>query len=237
MEDKIESKPLVEEKKVVVPGEVLATGIEFLPGKGAHKENGEVRSKILGLVKFKNHLVSVIPLAGVYIPVPNDRIIGEVKDVQITSWFVDINSPYMGFLSLSEGVEEFVDLSKKDITEYFDVGDVIYAKIQKVTKKKDVQLTMKDSMCRKLHDGNIIRINPAKVPRVIGKSGSMIEMIKNKTGSHIIVGQNGLVWLNGGKESLATKAILTIENESHKEGLTDRIAEMLDKELKGDNNE
>jgi len=43
MEDKIESKPLVEEKKVVVPGEVLATGIEFLPGKGAHKEKLEAK--------------------------------------------------------------------------------------------------------------------------------------------------------------------------------------------------
>ncbi|MCD6477995.1 MAG: KH domain-containing protein [Candidatus Aenigmarchaeota archaeon] len=233
-EVKQESKLFVGERKVVVPGELLARGIDFLPGKGAYKENGEIRSNILGLVKIKEHLISVIPLAGVYVPIPNDRVIGEIKDVQITSWLVDINSPYIGYLSLAEAVEEFVDLSRKDITEYFDVGDVIYAKIQRVTKKKDVQLTMKDRMCRKLHGGNIVRITPAKVPRLIGKNGSMIEMIKNKTGCQIIVGQNGLVWINGGRESLAAKAVMMVERESHVDGLTNRISEMLDKEIKGD---
>ncbi|HDI02630.1 MAG TPA: S1 RNA-binding domain-containing protein [Candidatus Aenigmarchaeota archaeon] len=228
----MESKLLVEERKIVVPGETLAKGIDYLPGFGTYKENGEIRSKILGLVKLKDHIVSVVPLSGVYIPMKGDGVIGIVSDVQIASWIVDINSPYMGFLPLSEATNEFVDLTKFDITEYFDVGDVVYLKVNKVTKRKDVQLTVKDRMCRKLYGGNIIRITPAKVPRLIGRGGSMIEMIKKKTGCHIIVGQNGLVWIKGDKETLAAKAVLMVERESHTEGLTDRISEMLDREAK-----
>jgi len=225
-----DSELLVEEKIIVVPGELLAKGIDFLPGYGSFKEDGEIRSKILGLVKVKEHIISVVPLSGIYIPMKGDGVIGIISDVQISSWLVDINSPYIGFLPLSEGTEEFIDLTRSDITDYFDVGDVVYVRINKVTKRKDVQLTMKDRMCRKLYGGNIIRITPAKVPRLIGRSGSMIEMIKKKTGCHIIVGQNGLVWIKGEKETLAAKAVLMVERESHTEGLTDRISEMLDKE-------
>jgi len=225
-----DSELFVEEKNIVVPGELLAKGIDFLPGYGSFKEDGEIRSKILGLVKVKEHIISVVPLSGIYIPMKGDGVIGIISDVQISSWLVDINSPYIGFLPLSEGTEEFIDLTRSDITDYFDVGDVVYVRINKVTKRKDVQLTMKDRMCRKLYGGNIIRITPAKVPRLIGRSGSMIEMIKKKTGCHIIVGQNGLVWIKGEKETLAAKAVLMVERESHTEGLTDRISEMLDKE-------
>ncbi|UCG95211.1 MAG: KH domain-containing protein [archaeon] len=222
------SQMLVEEKAVVVPGELLARGIDFLPGNGTFKEDGEVRSKIMGLVKKKEHLVSVVPLSGTYMPIPGDGVIGVVDGVQISSWLLDINAPYPGFLSLAESTEEFVDLSRSDITDYYDIGDVVYARINKVTKRKDIQITMKDRMCRKLHGGNIIKITPAKVPRLIGRSGSMIEMIKKKTGCHIIVGQNGLVWIKGEREVLAAEAVLKVERESHTEGLTDRIGEMLD---------
>ncbi|MCD6367827.1 MAG: RNA-binding protein [Candidatus Aenigmarchaeota archaeon] len=240
-ENNNESKLFVEDRKIVVPGEVLAKGIEYLPGHDTYKINNEIRSKILGLVKIKNHLINVVPLSGGYMPQERDGVIGEVVDIQPYAWLVNINSPYLGYLSLSEGVEEFVDLAKSDLTEYFDVGDVIYAKIKKVTKRKDVLLTMKDKMCRKLRGGTIIRITPAKVPRLIGKGGSMVETIKEKTGCKIIIGQNGFVWISGKNISAAAKAVLMVERESHTTGLTERIGKLLEKELsnvdKGDENE
>ena len=63
----------------------------------------------------------------------------------------------------------------------------------------------------------------------------MITMIKDATDCKIIVGQNGRIWIHGvdpDKEIVATAAIMKIEHESHTEGLTDRIKEFLDKELK-----
>jgi exosome complex component RRP4 len=86
---------------------------------------------------------------------------------------------------------------------------------------------MKDMLARKLFGGITIKITPYKVARVIGKGGSMIELIKKKTGSEIYVGQNGVIWIKGGNKEKAIEAILTIEKEAHTVGLTEKIAKML----------
>lgn len=227
---KAESELLVKERELVVPGDVLARGLDFLPSSNCFRQNNEIRSKVLGLAKIKERFVFVVPLAGVYVPRPGDGIIGMIEDMQSTMWIVDINSPYDAILTIGEGVGEYVDLSKTDISAYFDIGDIIYAKVLNVTKSKSVQLTMKDYRTKKLRGGKILTITPSKVPRLIGKEGSMIELIKQKTGCQIVVGQNGVVWLKGEKEALATEAILMIEQNSHISGLTDRVTAMLDAE-------
>ncbi len=221
------SELLVTDRSLVTPGDVLARGLDFLPSSGAYRVNNEIRAKLLGLVKVKDRFVGIVPLAGIYVPRPGDGIIGFVKDMQTTIWIIDINSPYDAVLQLGEAVDEFVDINKTDISVYYDIGDVIYAKVLSVTKSKQVHLTMNDYRAKKLMGGRIVKITPFKVPRLIGKEGSMIELIKNKTKCQIIVGQNGVVWLKGEKEGLAAKAILLIEEESHITGLTDKVSKLL----------
>lgn len=227
MED-IKSEIMVKEKEVVSPGDIVAKGLDFLPGSGCYRSNNEIKSKLLGLVKIKDRFVAVVPLAGVYIPKSGDGIIGIIEDMQTTMWIIDINSPYDAILTLGEGVNEYVDITKTDISSYFDIGDIIYAKILNVSKSKSVQLTMRDYRAKKLRGGRILTITPSKVPRLIGKEGSMIELIKNKTGCQIIAGQNGVVWLKGEKEALATEAVLMIEHQSHITGLTEKITALLE---------
>jgi exosome complex component RRP4 len=229
MNNEVKSEILVKERQLVIPGETLARGLDFLPSSGCYRENNELKSKLLGLVKLKDRFIGIIPLAGVYIPKTGDGIIGLVEDMQTTIWIVDINSPYDAILPLGEAVGEYVDLNRTDISIYYDIGDLIYAKVLNVSKSKQVQLTMNDHRARKLISGRVLTITPSKVPRLIGKQGSMIELIKNKTKCQIIVGQNGVVWIKGEQEGLAAKAILTIENESHISGLTDKITAMLEK--------
>ena len=224
------SEVLVKERELVIPGQTLAVGLDFLPSSGCYRVDNEIKSKLLGLVKLKDRFIGIVPLAGVYIPRQGDGVIGLVEDMQTTIWVVDINSPYDAILPLGEAVGEYVDLNKTDISIYFDIGDLIYAKVLNVSKSKQVQLTMNDYRSRKLIGGRVLTITPSKVPRLIGKEGSMIELIKNKTRCQIIVGQNGVIWLKGEREGLASKAILTIESESHTTGLTDRITAMLDKD-------
>lgn len=219
---------VVKEKQLVVPGEVLARGLEWLPSSGCYRSNNEIRAKQLGLVRIKERFVGVVPLAGVYVPRPGDGVIAVVNDIQSTFWILDINSPYDSILQLGEAVGEYVDTAKTDISVYYDIGDVVYAKVMAVSRSKSVQLTMNDYRAKKLIGGRLMRITPSKVPRVIGKEGSMIELIKNKTGCQIVVGQNGVVWLKGEKEALAAKAVVTIEAEAHTEGLTDRITKLLE---------
>ena len=62
----------------------------------------------------------------------------------------------------------------------------------------------------------------------------MVEMIKELTGTQIVVGQNGIVWVKGENESIAAEAILLIEQKSHVQGLTDQIKEILEKKMESD---
>ncbi len=222
------SELLVKEKDIVSPGDVVAKGLDYLPGQGCYRDNEEIKAKVLGIARLKERLISITPFAGVYNPKVGDGIIGLIQDMQTTFWIVDINSPYDAILSLGEAVGEFVDITKTDISRYYDIGDIIYAKVLNVTKTKLVQLTMNDYRAKKLKGGRMLTITPAKVPRLIGKEGSMIELIKQKTGCQISVGQNGVVWLQGENEGLATEAILAIERNSHIAGLTDKITALLE---------
>jgi exosome complex component RRP4 len=99
-------------------------------------------------------------------------------------------------------------------------------------------LTTRDGQgLRKLDEGIILKVSPVKVPRIIGKGGSMITMIKEKTGCRIMVGQNGIIWLSGPdseKEKIAVNTINFIEENAHKEGLTDIVKDLLEKKEKKD---
>jgi exosome complex component RRP4 len=157
-------------REITIPGELIGSEKTFKGGYGTYAENGKVFSKFVGILRKKNDYVSVIPLSGVYIPQINDDVIGIVTDVQKFGWNVDINSPWEGFLSLSEGVDEYVDLKKVRMTKYFDLGDIIYTQVVS-SRGGDVQLSMESPISRKLKGGTIVKITPNKVPRLIGKKG------------------------------------------------------------------
>ena len=224
------SELLVKERQLVLPGEILAKGLDYLPSGGTFRQGQEVKSKFLGLVRLKEKFLGVIPLAGVYVPKSGDGIVSVVSEIQSSFWIMDINSPYDAILPLSEATAEFIDTAETDLSSIFDIGDVVFIKVLTVSRSKHTSLTMNDYRAKKLIGGRLLRITPTKVPRVIGKEGTMVETIKNRTGCQIVVGQNGIVWLKGQNETLAAKAILTIEKEAHIAGLTDRIAKMLESE-------
>ncbi len=216
------------DRKLVIPGDLLGEG---RAGHGAYEENGKVYSRHIGLAEDRAGLFFVIPLSGIYNPKRGDGVIGQIKGIIVSKWFVDINSPYEAVLPLSEATEDFIDLTKTDLTKYFDYSDLIFTEIMNVSKTKDVQLSMRDRKCRKLRGGRLIKVTPAKVPRIIGKGGSMVEMIKEMTKTQIVVGQNGLVWVKGDNEDIALQAVREIERKSHVHGLTDQIKAMLDSKM------
>jgi len=83
---------------------------------------------------------------------------------------------------------------------------------------------------RKLFGGEILEITPVKVPRVIGRGGSMLAIIRQYTRTEVSVGKNGRLYLKGGNTALATLAILKICREAHLTGLTDRVTAFLREE-------
>ena len=209
-----------------MPGDLLE-GDKLKPGAGTYISDGKIYAALLGIKSIKSNYVNIIPLGGRYIPCVGDSVIGKVEDIGPSNWLIDINSPYPAPLHVNE-VPWRVEFG--DTARYMNVGDVILAKVLMVDETMRVQVTMKDQGLRKLQGGQIIEISHSKVPRVIGKSGSMIQMIKGYTNCRIFVGQNGRIWLDGEVDSImhAIKAIKMIEEDAHTFGLTEKVKAFLE---------
>lgn len=226
---------LVENKDIVIPGEIVAEGMDFLPANGTFREGSSIIASQLGIINIDGRLIKLIPLKGKYLPKVGDVIIGRVTDVAFSGWRVGLNSAYTAMLSVKDATSRFIEKGA-DLTKILNIGDYIVTKIINVTSQNLVDLTMKGPGLRKLGEGRIISVTPNKVPRIIGKQGSMVSMVKEYTGCQIIVGQNGLVWIQGepDKEFLTVNTIRTIEEQSHTSGLTDKIKALLEKNKKGE---
>ncbi len=220
---------LVQEKAVVAPGEAIAEGMDYLPGEFTYRIGEKIIAKRLGLVEVAGRAVKLIPLSGRYLPKVGDTIIGNVYDITLSGWLLNTNSAYNAMLNIKD-TTRFIRKGD-DLTRYIDVGDYIRAKIVNVTSQYVVDVTLKEPGLNKLNGGRIIRVSPSKVPRVIGKQGSMVMLIKERTRCSIAVGQNGVVWIQGENpddELRAVNAIRKIEAEAHIEGLTERITRFLE---------
>lgn len=214
----------VEDKNLVIPGQILADD-DYYPGRGTFKEGDKICSSLIGLVSLRNKKIRVIPLKSKYVPKKGDVVIGKINDVRFSMWDVDINSPYSGILPAFE----VFGRDKKELNKVYDVGDVLFLRVIDVDEVKKAKLGLKGRGLGKFKGGIIVDISPTKVPRLIGKKGSMINMIKNKTNCKIVVGQNGLVWVKGNEdmEQLTREIIHTIEAEAHTSGLTNKIKNKL----------
>ena len=160
---------------------------------------------------------------------------GRVEMITRNGWVIDFGNYANAFLSLTE-VPKFV--KKGALDEVMDIGDMVVAKIFSI-KGRDIDLTLKSSELGKIEEGNVFRINPSKVPRVIGKEGSMIKLIREKTNCNITVGQNGFILVKGNKiddELIARRAIMFIAKKSFISGLTEAVEKWFSSEQKEEKN-
>ncbi|MHA2074553.1 MAG: KH domain-containing protein [Candidatus Hodarchaeales archaeon] len=201
---------LIERNQLVIPGELLARGTGYKTGGGVFRRKlnneTEIFASMIGLAKIRENRVGVVPLEGCYIPLEGDIIIGKITRVGITSWNVDIRGPYVGTLRVGNVIDRDFDSLRESLH-----GRGLH----------------------KINNGRLIDVDPVKIPRIIGKKGSMIQLLKNMTGSQIDVGQNGRIVILANKieiENLVERSIRKIEAEAHTSGLTDRIREYIEKE-------
>ena len=217
---------LAKEKEILVPGEEIAKGIDYIPGNGTYRDKDTIVCQRFGLLSISGRTVYIIPLTGKYVPKKNDTIIGIVADVGFSGWRIDTNSAYSAMLNVKDATSEFVSKGA-DLTKFFKIGDIVFTKILNVTSQKLIDLSMRGPDLRKLEGGTLISIDPNKVPRLIGKNGSMVTLMKEGTGCRIYAGQNGLVWIKGEPEAEVRliKIIKIVEEEAHTPGLTKKIEE------------
>ena len=224
---------MVEDRQIVVPGEVLAEG-EFHLGENVYRNGNRILSTMVGLARVDGDRLSVIALHGFYMPQNEDIVIGIVNDVGLTHWVVDINAPYPGILRASETFGRPFDPTRHELLDELKIGDMIIAKVISFDRTQDPALTLKENGLGKIKDGVVVSLTPSKIPRLIGKKGSMLNIIQQRTGCQLIVGQNGRVLArcrDKAMEDLAIKIIKVIEMEAHTSGLTNRVSKLLEVEV------
>ncbi len=219
-----------QKREVVVPGQLLAEG-RYRASFGTYDEEGKIFSSLLGLAELRGNTVKVVALEGAYIPKEGDLVIGTIKIVAGNNWKVDIGGPYGASLHANNALRRPYS---EDISEYMDIGDAIAAEVIAFDRGSGPFLGMKGRGLKVLQGGMILEVSPAKIPRIIGRRGSMINMIQDHLNIETMVGQNGRIWLLAPSTKilrLAIKAFRTIETQAHTSKLTDRISEMLAKEM------
>lgn len=219
----------MKDRDVVVPGDIVATGMGFLPSKGTYRESDKVIADRVGLLSVEGKVLKVVPLTGGYAPKIGDRVIGQVNDVLFSGWRVDLFGPYSAVLGVKDATNEFIGRGA-NLAEIFGLGDIVVCKLINVTSQKLIDVSLRGPGLRQLKGGRLIKVNAAKVPRIIGKDGTMVSMIKQATGINIVVGMNGMVWIDGTPEGevVAAETIQKIQDEAHLGGLTNRIKDFLE---------
>jgi len=219
---------LFENRDLVLPGDVLFEG-SIRTGDNTYRSQGRVCATRIGLVDYGRGIVSVIALEARYNPLVGDLVVGGVIDIDLDRWIVDIDASSDAFLSVPDAIDApfTQDLVLPDI---LDVGDTVVAKLVDIDRRRTPILSILGRGLGKAEDGFIIRITPSKIPRLIGKKGSMVNMILKESGCSIIIGQNGRILVHGKnreQEEIVVNVVDKIEREAHTSGLTNRIQEYI----------
>ncbi len=227
------------EKVLTYPGMIVSTDRNMEPGRGTIRTRQGLSALFVGLKEVQGKYVHVIPLKGLYHPQVGDKVIGKIINKTATKWIVDINSKGVGLLKPQDAVlrdrhsrghsskskGSYVP-DEEDVMEAFKRGDFLMAKVLSGNRIENPELSALGKYLGKITKGLIVEISPPKIPRVIGKRGSMIKLLKDHTKCNIFVTQNGRIWIHGPNEDyehILVEAILKIEKEAHTSGLTDRI--------------
>ena len=219
------------ERQLVLPGDVLGDK-RSIAGPGTKKVGDRLVATSAGLLQQMGEKVSVLPMNGAYDPKPGDMVVGVINEANTGNWIVDIRAPWLCPLHVSE-VPWRVDFG--ETTSYLKPGDAILCKVLFVDEQKKVQVTLKDRNLMKLEGGELMEVSPVKVARVIGKSGSMLNLLKEYVECWMLVGQNGRIWLNGNADEvlLAKEAIQAIVDTAHMPGVTERVKALLESRRPG----
>jgi exosome complex component RRP4 len=197
-------------KEIYIPGDKLPTSVRVsrLNQNAVRKQGNVLYATVVGSVDEDMFM----PFEMVYIPKEGDSIVGIVTDKRNIGYFIDTGTAYEGLI-----------LSRETRAD-FHIGDIVFAKAERIEEPDTVIL----SNPKLLDVGRILDVPSSKIPRLIGKEASMINLIKEKTGASILVGANGYVWISSrGKINKAIQAITKVINKAHLNGLTDEITKFL----------
>lgn len=193
-------------ERIVLPGDIIWEREVF--ASGTWVKDGITYAKVPGLLREEKF----IPLEMAYRPKVGDNVVGIVVDERSAGYMVDLNLPYNGVIPTRK-----VRISLR-------LGEIIYGKITSVDEVGNVDI----GEVNKLPTGKLIAVPASKVPRIIGKKSSMLNQIRELSGSSVFVGNNGYIWIGQkGNMHLVMKVLNLIIRRAHTSGLTDQVAKYL----------
>jgi exosome complex component RRP4 len=216
-------------RKYVVPGDRIIEG-NFRPLFNVIKAGNSIIATRIGIAEAGREGVKVIPLSGIYIPRVNDIVIGKIVDHSSLSWEVDINSCFSAHLPAQDVFGRDFSPARDDMGRELATGDLITARIIAFDRTRDPMITIQDKDLGKIPRGEFVKISATRVPRLIGKRGSMIQTIEQASHTRILIGQNGIIVVTGRNSEgikLAVRAIRMVEDEAHIANLTQRVKTLL----------
>lgn len=217
--------------RIVVPGDRLPPDVKG-PEEYLVRVGDSVTPAVVGLLESGSK-PSFVPLTSIYVPSPGDVVIGLIESQGVMNWFVDINSPYQAILNVQDFLKRQYNPATDDLSRFLQIGDYIIAKVQSFDRTRNPVLTVSEEGLGRVVEGKVVEISPAKVPRVIGRKGSMVNSLKELTGCDILVAVNGRIHVkcpNEDLEAIAILAIKMIEREAHTTGLTNRVKRFVEEE-------
>lgn len=214
----------VDNKEVVLPG-MLLTDNNYKLGSGTFKENGKIYSNMTGLAYFDNNIISVIPFKNAYKPKYGDLVIGRVTSSSYSSWTININSTYQGFLPTSE----LYDNHDQNISHIINVRDMLLLRVSNVDEINHVKLTLRAHGLGKFNQGVIIKVKQPTVHFLSEENAFLTTLIQEYTQTDIIVAKNGLIWINGFKDNITEiiKIINFIDENPSMHNLVKKVQSMI----------
>ncbi|MBI5884514.1 hypothetical protein HZB89_00270 [archaeon] len=203
-------------KKIVLPGDLICEAGEKKAGSHAFARNGKIYSDVVGVFNDEGQWVNIVPLEGKYDARQGDIIIGVVVAERFAGYDINVNAVQPSFVP------------KIVLRTDLKVGDIVSGMVESVSEVKEVSI----SSVRPFLGGELISVSPVKVPRMIGKNASMMEILKLGSASQLVIGKNGFIWAKGGNIELLARALKKIELEAHLNNLTNRIKEFIEGEKK-----
>lgn len=215
-------------RRFVIPGEIVAHG-SLRAETNVMRVGDKIVSTRVGMAEIAHDAVRVVPLSGPYIPRIDDLVVGKVIDYSAFSWEIDMNSCFFGVLPAQSVFGRDYSPAKDSLTDKLAVGDMIATKVIAFDRTRDPLLSISGPGLGRIPRGQTVRISPAKVPRLIGKKGSMIRSIESGTNCRMLIGQNGIVVVVGAPDDIlqAIKAVNLVEEQTQSPDLTERVQKLL----------
>lgn len=187
----------VENKEVVFPGSLL-TDNNLKNGKGTFKDNGKIFSNMMGFVYFESDGVYVIPFKDSYSPKYGDLVIGRVTNSTYSSWSIDLNTTYHGYLPTSE----LCDNSQQNLSSIINVKDILLLRVANVDEINRIKLTIRSHGLGKFNQGVIKKVKQPTIHFLSEENVFVISLIEKYLHADVIVAKNGLIWINSTKENI-----------------------------------